>query len=98
MQINFEKKDVESLAEELAKLILKDERFNRKEPKKDDSFLTRQETAKELKVTLPTLNDYCIRGLIKSYRIRRKILFKRSELENSINKGLRYSHNRKSVL
>ncbi len=58
-------------------------------------FLDRRQVAKIIGVSLVTLNEYCRQGIIPSYRIGRRVLFKQSEIEEAVEKGLRYSHNRK---
>lgn len=45
-----------------------------------EELLTRQETAKQLHVTLPTLRDYTRRGYVKGYRIGNRVLYKRNEV------------------
>src|SRR5438874_789459 len=47
-------------------------------------FITSQEVAKILKVSLPTLDDYSKRGFIPCYRIGNKVRYKRTEVENSL--------------
>jgi excisionase family DNA binding protein len=64
------------------------------QPKREE-FLTSKETAKLLRITLPTLTDYCQRGLIPSYRIGRNIRYKKSEIEQFVNGSLRFKYKRK---
>lgn len=45
-----------------------------------EELLTRQETAKQLHVTLPTLRDYTRRGYLKGYRMGNRVLYKRNEV------------------
>ena len=49
-----------------------------------EKLLTRKETALKLNVTLPTLTKYVKQGKIKSHRIGRRVLFKESDIINSI--------------
>jgi len=53
---------------------------------KCETFLTRKETAEKLKISLVTLNDWSKRGLIQSYLIGGRVLYKHSEIENSLHK------------
>jgi excisionase family DNA binding protein len=46
--------------------------------------LTRKETAEKLKISLPTLNDWSKRGLLKSYTIGGRVLYKANEIEQSL--------------
>lgn len=49
-----------------------------------DELLTRKETASILNVTLPTLTKYVRSGKIKCHKIGRRVLFKKSDILNSI--------------
>ena len=49
-----------------------------------EELLTRQETAKQLHVTLPTLRDYTRRGYLKGYRMGNRVLYKRNEVLNAL--------------
>ena len=51
-----------------------------------ETLLTRKETADKLKISLVTLNDWTKRGLIQSYLIGGRVLYKVSEIENSLHK------------
>ena len=47
-------------------------------------FLTRQETANLLKISLPTLLEYTKTGVLKGYRISGRVLYKREEVEEAL--------------
>jgi hypothetical protein len=49
-----------------------------------EKLLTRKETADKLKISLVTLNDWSKRGLIQSYLIGGRVLYKDSEIEASL--------------
>ncbi len=49
-----------------------------------ENFLTRKEVSKKLNITLPTLHNYTKRGLIKSYKIGSRILYKESDIDRAI--------------
>lgn len=49
-----------------------------------EGTMSRADTAKMLKVTLPTLDKYARTGALKKYRIGNRILFKRSEVLNGL--------------
>ena len=57
-------------------------------------FLSRKEVAKLLKVCLPTLHEWTKEGLLKSYRIGNRILFKQSEVEEALTQR-NFSRNQK---
>jgi hypothetical protein len=51
-----------------------------------EKLLTRKETADKLKISLVTLNDWTKRGMIQSYLIGGRVLYKDSEIEGSLHK------------
>jgi len=46
-----------------------------------EEYLTREETAQLLKITLSTLHSYTKKGTLKGYRLDGRVLYKRSEVE-----------------
>jgi excisionase family DNA binding protein len=59
---------------------LKDEK---PEPKRV-SYLTREETAELLKITLPTIDKYTREGIIKGSKIGSRVLYLESEIMESV--------------
>ncbi len=57
--------------------------FQLKEP---TQWLTREETAKLLTISLVTLHDWTKKKILTSYRIGNKVRYKRDEVENSLRK------------
>lgn len=49
-----------------------------------EKLLTRKETADKLKISLVTLNDWTKRGMIQSYLIGGRVLYKETEIEKSL--------------
>ncbi|MGN6296746.1 MAG: helix-turn-helix domain-containing protein [Ginsengibacter sp.] len=47
-------------------------------------FISRKEAASLLQVSLPTLNDWTKEGLLNSYRIGTRVLYKPEEVEQSV--------------
>ena len=47
-------------------------------------YLSREEVSKLLKITLPTLHDWTKIGLLKSYKIGNRVLYKEKEVEDSL--------------
>jgi excisionase family DNA binding protein len=47
-------------------------------------YLTKKEVSELLKVSVGTVNNYTKRGYLKPLSIGRRILFKRSEVENAL--------------
>jgi excisionase family DNA binding protein len=53
-------------------------------PAELSNILTRQDTAKILNISLPTLHDYTKRGLIKAHRLGSKVRYKRDEVHAAL--------------
>ncbi|WP_076548666.1 helix-turn-helix domain-containing protein [Maribacter ulvicola] len=53
-------------------------------PQPDTQLLTRQEVAKWLDVSLPTLHAWTKNGILQSYRIGNKIRYKKNEVLNAL--------------
>ena len=53
-------------------------------PQPNTDLLTRNEAAKVLGVSLPTLNEWSKSGVIIGYRIASRVRYKRDELEQSL--------------
>ena len=49
-------------------------------------YYTRKETAKEMNITLPTLNKYVKKGLIQCRKIGNRVLFSKQDIENALQK------------
>ena len=49
-------------------------------PSDAEEFLTREEVAKLYKISLPTLHDYCNKGILNPLRLGRKVRFRKSEV------------------
>jgi len=47
-------------------------------------YITRKEAAGILKITLPTLHDWTKQGWLQSYKLGNRVLYKKQEIENSI--------------
>lgn len=62
--------------------------------KEDFKYLTRKDVSKLLHITLPTLHEWTKEGLIPSYRIGNRVLYRSNEVEESITlrKFKRYPH------
>lgn len=48
-----------------------------------EEFLTREEVAKLLKISLPTLHDWCKKELLNPFKIGNKVRFKKHEVLSS---------------
>jgi len=54
------------------------------QPKTPTEFLSRQETAKLLKVDISSIHNWTKRGILQSYGVSGRVYYKRSEIENAI--------------
>ena len=77
-----------------------DEKFQ--EFKKDNNsasalpdLLTRHETAKLFNISLVCLNDWSKKGLLQSYRIGGRVMYRRDELLNSLTKDKNLKYKRR---
>ena len=56
------------------------------ENKQQSGYLSRKEAAKLLKITLPTLHDWTKLGYLKAYKMGTRVLYKESEIIQSLEK------------
>lgn len=79
---------VDQLIDEIGKLI--DRKIGKPDQKSSDSpanqFITREEVAGLLKISLPTLHNWTKLGRLQSYKIGTRVLYKVAEVENSLHK------------
>ena len=63
-------------------------------PKTEVKYLTRNETAKLLGITLPTLHLWTKSGLIQGTRIGTRVRYRLADVENSLKdiQSIKYSH------
>ena len=54
--------------------------------KTQSDYLSRKEVAKLLKITLPTLHDWTKVGILKSYKIGTRVLYKENEVKETLEK------------
>lgn len=59
---------------------------SRLQQKGPEEYLTRAEVAELLKISLPTVSDWSKKGILKPYRLGKKVLFKLSEIDDALNK------------
>jgi len=78
-------KAMETILEKLSTLVVELESIKQNfRPKEPIELLTREETAKYLKVSLTTLWHWSKKGILKSYGIGNRVYYKRSEVEASL--------------
>jgi excisionase family DNA binding protein len=54
------------------------------QPKSPNEYLTRQQVAKLLHVDLSTIHNLSVKGTLQKHQIGGRVLYRRSEIENSI--------------
>ncbi|RHO68786.1 DNA-binding protein [Alistipes sp. AF48-12] len=77
-------------ADQLSEMIresLRDElqQFRPARSKSETKYLTRQETARRLRISLVTLTDWVNRGKICAHKIGGRVLFRDSDVEAALN-------------
>jgi len=81
--ILVQKDELQTLIIDSVNACLRHYKPTSKEPQ-PDKLITRQEAADILHITLPTLLSYTLNGKIKGYRIGRRVLYKRDEIDQAI--------------
>jgi hypothetical protein len=61
------------------------------------TYLTRQEVRTLLKISLPSLSKYTKEGLLQSYKIENRVLYKTDEVELAIQKLATYQHKKNGL-
>lgn len=86
--INEFKEFISNILDEKLKGLITPSRNNENEAQ----FLSRQQVCDLLKISLPTLNSFTKREIIKGYRVGRRVLYKYSDIEISLKEisSLRY--------
>jgi excisionase family DNA binding protein len=64
--------------------VVREELANHQSGKSEIRYLTRKEVSKLLKISLPTLNEYTKKGVIKGSRVGSRILYSETELEQAV--------------
>ena len=82
----FEKKDFETefdkAFDRALKRAVKEYYFPPKAS--DPDMYSRKETAKFLRISLPTLHDWTKEGLIRAYRIGNRVLYKKEDIDQAL--------------
>lgn len=63
-----------------------------------DTYLSRKEVSNLLKISLPTLHSLTLEGLVKGYRIGRRVLYKQSEVEVGLKEIAANKYKRKDLV
>ena len=81
--ISFSKSDFQDLIAITVNACLKRNQETQPPPP-SDTYITRQEAADTLHITLPTLLNWTMEGKIKGYRIGRRVLYKKNEINEAV--------------
>lgn len=84
--ILFNQKDPEDFKNEIIKGIRKELKLLKQDfqPRDVEEFLTREETARKIKIDKSTLWAWTKKGIIKSYGIGNRVYYKASEIEAAL--------------
>lgn len=63
----------------------------------NEIYLSRSEVAEQLKISLPTLHSLTLQGNITGYRIGRRVLYKRNEVEGALHQISSTKYKRKDL-
>ena len=86
---------VEDLIDRLSVQVREEIQINLLKPIPPEKYLTRQETAKMLQVSLVTLHEWSKRGVIQSYRIGGRIRYKQTEIDEALTEVKNQKYRRK---
>ena len=90
---------LESLTQDELKDLISgifDEKLKSFQPTQEypDKYLTRQEVATKLRITFPTLHKLTNNGTLIAYRIGGRVLYKKSDVEDSLTEVRAAKHKR----
>lgn len=68
-----------------------------KEKTTDDSYITRKEVSQKLRISLPTLNTLTKSGVLQSYRIGKRVLYRPKEVQEALTSIVTTKYRRKEV-
>jgi excisionase family DNA binding protein len=63
----------------------------------NDIYLSRDEVSRQLKISKPTLHNLTLQGTITGYRIGRRVLYKRNEIEAALHQITAHKYKRKDI-
>jgi excisionase family DNA binding protein len=88
---------IDDLLKRIEQII--DKRLNSLSPQtqKQSEYISRKDVGKLLKVSLPTLHEYTKLGWLQSYKIGNRVLYKREEVEQSLNQVLFQKHKKGGI-
>ena len=75
---------IDQLAEAILERIQPHLYKNNSPQAKLEVFKTREDTARMLSISLPTLGSYTKKGILIGYRLGRRVLYKESEIEKAL--------------
>jgi len=70
------------------------ENFEKAPIEKKSEYLNRFEVAEILKISLPTLNNWSKAGILQSYRIGNRVLYKQDEIDQAVHEVKNLKHKR----
>ena len=87
--IQIQEITVEELAEKVSdKLVVKNEKYlNELNAKKEDTLLTRKETALYLRVSFPTIDNWTKKGILRAYYMGNRVYYKKEEIFKTLERN-----------
>lgn len=83
--IQMDQEELKALIREQLYEVIPEIIKEHRKPEKSDQLLTRQETAKLLRISLPTLHQYTKEGRVRGYRFAGRVLYKKNEVVDALN-------------
>jgi excisionase family DNA binding protein len=88
---------VDELLSKIEQMIDAKTSISLKEENNQSYYLSRKEVAKLLKITLPTLHDWTKLGYLKAYKIGSRVLYKPSEVKESLEKSKTFKYKKGGI-
>lgn len=82
--IVFSPIDIDTLVNKIATELQERLQSQRNNTIPENEYITRQETAKKCKISLPTLSEYTKIGVLPGYRFGSRVLYKAAEVDAAL--------------
>lgn len=84
MEISIDGFNLDKLVEHIASKVSEQLEEKQQQQAVDHEYLSRDQVAKMLRISLPTLHDWCKKGILQSYRLGKRVYFKSQEVEEAM--------------
>lgn len=96
-QMLFTSMPVNDLLSKIEQLIDAKLSIAPKPQENQSGYYSRKDVAKLLKITLPTLHEWTKEGLLKSYKIGTRVLYKPLEVKDALEKSITFKHKKGGI-